>query len=83
MSDKFTYIPQGVCARKMAFELEGEVILDVQIDAGCPGNLLGIKKLIIGKNVNEVIEAFSGVKCGIKSTSCPEQIAIALSKHFQ
>lgn len=83
MTDKFTYMPEGVCSRQMDFELEGDIITNVRIVGGCAGNLLGISKMLVGKNVNEVIGTFSGVRCGAKPTSCPDQIATALSKHFQ
>lgn len=83
MSNKFTYIPQGVCSRQMDFELDGEIIKSVHITGGCAGNLLGISRILVGKNVKEVIDAFSGVRCGAKPTSCPDQIATALTKHFQ
>lgn len=80
---KYEYKPKGVCSQKMTFELEGEIIQNVDIQGGCPGNLLGISKILKGKNYHEVIEAFEGVKCGVKSTSCPDQIAQALKLHFQ
>lgn len=83
MSEKFTYIPKGVCSRQMDFELDGEIIKSVRIVGGCAGNLLGISRILVGMNVNQVIEAFSGVHCGAKPTSCPDQIAQALTKHFQ
>lgn len=81
--EKFTYTPQGVCSRMFEFELEGDVITNVVITGGCAGNLLGISRMMKGKKVAEVIEAFQGVPCGAKPTSCPDQIAIALTKHFQ
>lgn len=83
LKEKFTYIPEGTCSKRFDFELEGDVIANVVITGGCPGNLLGISRIIKGKKVNEVIEAFQGVRCGAKPTSCPDQIAQALTKHFQ
>ncbi len=81
--EKFTYIPEGVCSKKMDFEVENGVITNVVITGGCPGNLLGISRIIKGKTVQEVIDAFQGVRCGGKPTSCPDQIAMALARHFQ
>ena len=81
--EKLTYIPQGVCSKRFDFELEGDVITNVTITGGCPGNLLGISRIIKGKTVKEVVDAFQGVHCGAKPTSCPDQIAAALTKHFQ
>ncbi len=83
MIEKFTYVPKGVCSTKMSFEVEDDVILSVDITGGCNGNLTGISRLLKGKSVNEVIEAFSGLNCGPRPTSCPDQIATALKKQFQ
>ncbi len=76
------YSTNGVCARKISYELEGSKIKSVQFIGGCPGNLLGISKLVEGMEVSEVIEKFSGVRCGAKSTSCPDQLANALTAQF-
>ncbi|MFI3283904.1 MAG: TIGR03905 family TSCPD domain-containing protein [Erysipelotrichaceae bacterium] len=79
----FEYTPKGVCSSKMKFEVEGDIIKNVVITGGCPGNLLGISRILQGKNYHEVIESFEGVRCGGKPTSCPDQIAQALKLHFQ
>jgi len=83
MVEKFTYIPKGVCSRQFDFEVEGDIIKNVRIIGGCPGNLLGISRILVGMNVKQVIDAFSGVRCGGKMTSCPDQIARGLANHFQ
>lgn len=74
----FTYKTKGVCSRLMNFEMEGNIIKNVEIIGGCPGNLMGISNIIKNKTVDEVIEAFEGVTCGPKNTSCPDQIACAM-----
>ena len=76
------YRPQGVCARQMTFEVEGEIIKKVNIEGGCPGNALGISTIMVGKTIKEVVDAFSGLPCGKRATSCPDQISIALSTHL-
>ena len=78
--DKFTYIPQGVCSKRFDFELEGDVITNVVITGGCPGNLLGISRIVIGMKAEDVIERFRGTRCGFKSTSCPDQLSYALEE---
>ncbi len=75
---KFEYIPKGVCSRKYTFEIEENIINDVKIVGGCPGNFAGIRKLIIGLNIDDVIEKLSDITCGFKKTNCPDQIARAL-----
>ena len=77
-----TYTPKGVCSRSMTFEVEGNTIQKVTIVGGCPGNLLGISKILVGMDVQHVIERFEGTRCGGKSTSCPDQIAQALKENF-
>lgn len=78
---EFDYIPQGVCAKKFHFTMDGEVIRNIQVEGGCPGNLLGIGILITDKQADEVIKSFEGVKCRDRTTSCPEQIALALKAY--
>lgn len=75
---RFEYLPKGVCSRKYIFEIEDDIIKDAKIIGGCPGNLAGIKKLIIGLHIDEVIDRLSGIRCGFKKTSCPDQISKAL-----
>lgn len=78
---KFEYTPVGVCSRKYIFEIEGDTIQSCVIQGGCPGNTLGISKIIKGMKIDEVLEDFEGVRCGLKPTSCPDQIAQALKKY--
>ena len=76
------YKPKGVCSRKMTFVLDGEIIKEAKVVGGCPGNLAGICSIIKNKNYKEVVEAFDGIRCGLKSTSCPDQMARCLKEHF-
>ena len=75
---KFTYTPSGVCSRQFNFDVEDGVIRSVEIIGGCHGNLQGISHLITGMKVEDVIARLKGIRCGMKSTSCPDQIARAL-----
>lgn len=79
--DSFEYIPKGVCSKKIIIDIENDCIKNIKIIGGCPGNLLGISRLLNGRNIDEVISNFNGVKCGLKSTSCPDQIAHALIEY--
>lgn len=76
MTIEFT--PRGVCSRHMTISAEEGLITDVEIDGGCSGNLQGLSKLLPGMRVSEAIEKLSGIDCGGKGTSCPDQISIAL-----
>lgn len=75
---KFTYTPRGVCSRQFNFDVEDGVIKSVEIIGGCHGNLQGIAHLITGMKVDDVVERLKGIRCGMKPTSCPDQIAVAL-----
>lgn len=74
----FTYTPQGVCSRQFEFDVENGIVNSVRITGGCHGNLQGIASLLRGMSIDEVISRLSGIKCGMKPTSCPDQIAKAL-----
>lgn len=78
---QFKYIPEGVCSGAMIFEIEGNVIQKLQIIGGCPGNTVGVSKLVVGRNVDEVIEMLKGIPCGMRGTSCPDQVAKALEAY--
>lgn len=76
---KFTYYPQGTCSSQIDFELdEQNVIRDVQFTGGCHGNLQGISVLVRGMAATEAVSKLQGIRCGYKSTSCPDQLANAL-----
>ena len=77
----FTYRPQGVCSQLMQFDIEDGKIQDFQVLGGCSGNLRGIRSLIKGMSVDEVIEKLDGIQCGTRPTSCPDQLAQALKQY--
>lgn len=77
---KYKYNPRGVCAREFQIEVEGGVIESVQVTGGCHGNLQGIASLLKGMKVEDAIERMEGIRCGMKATSCPDQIAKALKQ---
>ena len=77
---KYTYKTKGVCSSTINFEVEDDVITSLQFVGGCNGNLKGISSLCIGMKVQDVIERLEGIKCGFKSTSCPDQLAKALKE---
>ena len=75
---KITYMPRGVCSRQMTVEAEDGVITNVQVMGGCDGNLKGIMSLLKGMKVEDAIARMEGIRCGMKATSCPDQLAQAL-----
>jgi uncharacterized protein (TIGR03905 family) len=77
---KFSYNTQGTCARNITFDLEDGIVTNVNFMGGCNGNLKGIAALTEGKKAEDVIKILSGIRCGFKSTSCPDQLAKALEE---
>lgn len=77
---KFEYKTQGVCASKIEFEIEGDVVNNIHYIGGCNGNTQGVAKLANGRKVDEVISLLQGIRCGFKATSCPDQLAQALAE---
>lgn len=77
----FSYKTQGVCSKEIKFDIIDNKIAKVVFVGGCPGNLLGISKLVEGLEPKEAITKLKGVRCGSKSTSCPDQFAIALEEY--
>jgi len=76
---KFEYVPQGVCPRLIQFDLaEDGSVHDVVYTGGCNGNLKAIGKLVEGMPADKVIEILQGNRCGLKQTSCADQLTKAL-----
>lgn len=75
---QYEYIPRGVCSRRILIEVEDNKICSVRFEGGCNGNLQGISRLVAGMDVDEAIERLSGIRCGMKPTSCPDQLSQAL-----
>ncbi len=76
------YRPEGVCSRLIEIELDDNgVIGKVKFTGGCNGNLQGISRLVRGMTADEAIERLSGIRCGMKGTSCPDQFARALKEY--
>ena len=74
----YEYKTSGTCSRSILFDIEDGKVKNVQFIGGCNGNLKGIAALVEGMDVDTVIERVQGVTCGMKKTSCPDQLAQAL-----
>ena len=72
------YKTKGVCSRKINFSVEDGKVCKVAFDGGCNGNGKGVAALVEGMDVDEAIHRMEGIKCGMKNTSCPDQLAQAL-----
>ena len=76
---QFQYRTRGTCSSRIDFEIENGLVTSVVYSGGCNGNLQGISRLVTGRPVEEVIEKLQGIRCGMKDTSCPDQLAKALT----
>lgn len=80
---KYSFTPSGVCSRQIDFEIEDGVVKEINVTGGCNGNLQGICSLVKGMKASDVRHRLSGIKCGSKPTSCPDQIARAISEALE
>ena len=77
----YHYRTKGVCSREMRLELNDDhTIRRVEVIGGCNGNLQGISRLVEGMKAEDAIARMRGIRCGLKDTSCPDQLAIALTE---
>ena len=77
---QYTYIPKGVCSRKIDLEITDGIITSVTFLGGCHGNSQGVSRLVEGYEVQEAIRRLEGINCMGKGTSCPDQLAKALKE---
>ncbi len=75
---RYTVKPQQVCASSISFDLDGNVVTNIQFMRGCDGNLKAISKLVNGMTVEQIEDALKGNTCGRRSTSCADQLARAV-----
>ena len=80
MKKHIEYKTKGTCARAVIVDVEDGVITDCQFVGGCSGNTQGVAALVKGMKVDEAVAKIKGIKCGMKSTSCPDQLALALEE---
>ena len=77
---QFEYKTKGTCSQRILFDLEDGIVRNVCYIGGCNGNLQGIGHLVEGMQATEVIARLEGIRCGMKPTSCPDQLAQALKE---
>jgi uncharacterized protein (TIGR03905 family) len=79
---QYTYETTGTCASMIVVDVNenNSTVDSVQFIGGCNGNTKGIAALCKGKTIDEIISCLKGIQCGMKGTSCPDQLAIALEE---
>ena len=78
MTKTLVYKTRGTCSREIKITLDGDTVESVSFVGGCHGNLQGISQLVRGMKADEVVKKLQGIRCGYKTTSCPDQLATAL-----
>jgi len=81
--DEVRFQPSGVCSKLMVLKIKDNKVLNMETVGGCSGNLKGIGSLVIGMDINEIIKRLSGLPCGSRPTSCPDQLSVALKLYIQ
>lgn len=82
MAEHINYKTQSVCSRSIDIDIEDGIITNVKFTGGCAGNTQGVASLLRGMRVEDAIERLSGIRCGFKPTSCPDQLSRALKKYL-
>lgn len=80
---EYVYKTQGVCAPIIKFNLNDNVVTNIEFIGGCNGNLKAISKLVDGWTVEEIEDKLRGNTCGNKGTSCADQLAIAVRTAYE
>ena len=80
--EHISYKTRGVCSRQIDMDIENGVIVSAAFTGGCSGNTQGVAALVKGMAVEDAISRLRGIKCGFKSTSCPDQLAVALEEYL-
>ena len=75
------YKTQGTCSQQIEVEIDGDIVKNVKFIGGCNGNTQGVSKLVEGMKIDDVISRLKGIKCGMRPTSCPDQLARALEEY--
>lgn len=81
--DQFTYKTKGTCSSSIDIAVEDGIVAEVRYHGGCSGNTQGVAALVRGMKIEDAIERMAGIRCGFKSTSCPDQLATALREYLQ
>ncbi|MCD8230597.1 MAG: TIGR03905 family TSCPD domain-containing protein [Clostridiales bacterium] len=78
----YKYRTKGTCSTMIEVELDGDIVKNVKFTGGCNGNLQGVSRLVAGRTVDEVESTLSGIRCGFKPTSCPDQLSKAVREAY-
>ncbi len=75
---RYTYHTKGTCSVTISFDIDDDIITNVSFVGGCPGNLQAVSRLVDGMSVSQIEDKLKGIQCGVRGTSCPDQLATAV-----
>ena len=81
MKKTIEFKTSGVCSKMILVEVDDGVVTSCKFVGGCAGNTQGVSALVVGMKIEDAIARLSGIKCGFKGTSCPDQLATALKEY--
>lgn len=80
---RYTYRTKIVCSKEISFDIDGNVITNIAFNGGCNGNLKAISKLVDGWTVEQIESKIKGNTCGMRPTSCADQLCVAVRKAYE
>lgn len=80
---EYAYDTKGTCSSKILFELDGEIVKNISFVGGCPGNTKALAKVLEGKSVSYIIDTLLGNQCGMRGTSCADQLALCVKDAYE
>jgi len=80
---RHSYNTKDICASKIDFDLDGDIVRNIEFSGGCPGNLTSIQKLLEGQSVEYIASVLSGTLCGKRPTSCADQLSKAVQQAYE
>lgn len=80
---RYTYKTKIVCSKEISFDIDGNVITNISFAGGCNGNLKAISKILDGWTVEQIEEKIKGNTCGMRPTSCADQLCVAVREAYE
>lgn len=79
---RYTYKTSGTCSQRIDFDIDDDIISNVEFTGGCNGNTKGVCSLVDGMTVEQIEKKLKNIKCGMKKTSCPDQLSKAVREAY-
>lgn len=80
---RYSYTTKGTCSSKIDFDIDGDVITNVAFTGGCNGNTKGVASLVDGMTVEQIEAKLKGIQCGMRGTSCGDQLSRAVREALE